>query len=55
MENEYKKEVKFSDFCEKCMYSELKDDGSEPCNTCLETGARFGSVKPEKFVEKEKK
>lgn len=53
MEDNYKF-VKFEEFCPKCEYRK-KSSTAEPCNTCLETGARIGTWVPTEFVESEEK
>lgn len=52
MDDFYGKEVKFSEFCPNCMWKEKEEDGSDPCESCLEVGARTGTVKPVNFKEK---
>lgn len=54
MDDFYEKEVKFKDFCCKCEFKEVLET-VEPCDSCLEIGAKVGSVVPEKFVEKIKR
>lgn len=44
--------VRFEDFCPKCEYKD-KSSTAEPCNTCLETGARPGTWVPTEFKEKD--
>lgn len=39
------KEVRFDRYCKLCQHKDLPEQ-MEPCNECLETGAREGSVKP---------
>ena len=47
------KEVRFDIYCATCKYQNLDVDqvdvtkSTEPCNTCLETGMREGTEKPE--------
>lgn len=43
--------VAFEKYCPKCKNQE-KSSTHEPCNTCLETGARIGTEVPEEFVER---
>lgn len=43
--------VAFDKYCPKCKYHD-KSSMQEPCNTCLETGARIGTEVPEEFVER---
>lgn len=52
MEDNYKF-VKFEDFCPRCKYKD-KSSTAEPCNTCLETGARLGTHEPTEFKEVKK-
>lgn len=40
--------VDFERWCPQCEHKDV-DAVDEPCNTCLETGARFGTEIPEKF------
>ena len=44
------KEVNFHDYCPKCKYVN-DSECSEPCDSCLEIGARVGSSVPEEFKE----
>lgn len=39
------KEVRFDKWCEKCKHHKV--ELGEPCETCLETGMREGTEKPE--------
>ena len=52
MDEFYQKEVKFSEFCPICVSKEKAEDGSDPCESCLEVGGRIGTVKPINFKEK---
>ena len=47
MESNYK-EVRFDIYCPACKYRRVMEI-DEPCNTCLETGAREGTEKPEQY------
>ena len=51
--NEYK-EVKFDEYCDHCMYSDLPED-SDVCNECLTNPVNLYSHKPVKYEEGEKK
>ncbi|MCI8992261.1 MAG: hypothetical protein HFG80_05960 [Eubacterium sp.] len=44
--------VDFEKYCETCKYVKKKEV-EDPCNECLEVGAREGSGKPERWEEKE--
>lgn len=46
--------VAFDKYCEKCKY-EKRSATNDPCNTCLETGARDGTEVPTEYKEKEDK
>ena len=46
------KEVDFNKYCETCKNKDLKEH-FDPCNDCLEVGAREGTEKPECWKEKE--
>ena len=50
MGDESNKEVRFDIYCPKCE-NKSKKDTDEPCNTCLETGMRFGTEKPDLYKE----
>lgn len=45
------KEVNFADFCMECKHFKTKDI-EDPCNDCLEVGAREGTEAP-LYFEKE--
>lgn len=45
--------VDFEKYCKTCKY-EKKKDTDNPCNECLDTCAREGTDKPERWREKEK-
>lgn len=45
--------VKFDVYCLKCKYNKL-DERLDPCNECLDYGAREGTEVPMKFEEKDK-
>lgn len=47
-----KKFTAYWDYCKQCVHKD-KDDTDEPCNTCLEVPARFGTKKPYKFKASE--
>ena len=47
-----KKFIAFEAYCKKCKHQDL-DGWKDPCNECLEVGAREGSQIPVKFEEKE--
>lgn len=49
-----KKFVAFEAYCTKCKHENLHGL-EDPCNECLEVGAREGTVEPLKFEEKEDK
>jgi len=49
-----KKEVAFHVYCKKCKYEKL-NGWKDPCNECLNIGAREGTVKPLMYEEKETK
>lgn len=51
MENKTK-EVRFDIWCNKCKYSDLKED-EDPCNECLSEPYNINSHKPTCFKEKE--
>lgn len=53
MENNFKI-VKFWHYCNHCKYADLPE-AKDPCNECLEIGAREGTEVPEKFEEAEVK
>lgn len=44
--------VDFERYCPQCKHEKVNVT-EEPCTTCLETGARKGTEKPELFKEKE--
>lgn len=44
--------VEFVKYCKNCKHMETSQV-DEPCNTCLEVGAREGTEVPEKFEERE--
>lgn len=46
--------VAFEAYCKKCKYEKI-DGWKDPCNECLEIGAREGTVEPLRFEEKEDK
>ena len=46
--------VMFEDFCPDCKHKDAKDY-EDPCNECLEYGAREGTYKPLHYEEKESK
>lgn len=48
MEQRGFKEVYFDSFCSQCMHKELEEK-FDPCNECLEYGAREGTHKPLHF------
>lgn len=45
--------VKYDVYCPKCKYEKL-DERLDPCNECLDYGAREGTDIPMKFEEKSK-
>ena len=45
--------VDFYKYCKRCIHGK-KDEVEEPCNSCLEIGAREGTSEPEYFKEKVK-
>ena len=45
--------VKFDVYCPKCKHEKL-DERLDPCNECLDYGAREGTEIPMKFEEKSK-
>jgi len=47
------KEVRFDKYCKRCKYSK-KSGSDEPCNTCMDTFAREGTIVPLKFKESAK-
>lgn len=48
--DESNKEVRFDIYCQKCTHYDTQDE-DEPCNTCLSTGVRYGTEKPELYEE----
>ena len=46
------KEVNFEEWCAKCRHEKL-DEKFDPCNECLDIGAREETHKPLYFVPKE--
>ena len=54
MEQRGYKEVYFDNFCATCENGEVNEH-FDPCNECLEYGAREGTHKPLHYKEKEKK
>ena len=54
MRENNEKEVNFHDFCPKCAFCDTSET-AEPCDSCLEIGAKEGSVVPENYVEKGEK
>lgn len=47
------KEVRFDNWCHKCIYFDVDDAaGGEPCNECLAETAREHTTKPLKCVLK---
>ena len=44
--------VKYDVYCPKCKYEKL-DERLDPCNECLDYGAREGTEIPMKFEEKD--
>lgn len=46
------KEVYFAEYCSKCKYKDL-DEKFDPCNECLDVGAREDTHKPLYFEPKE--
>lgn len=46
--NENLKEVRFDRYCKLCKHRDL-EESKDPCNECLETPMRDGSVKPEHY------
>lgn len=42
------KEVYFSEYCSKCRFKNIKEN-REPCDGCLEEGARIDSHRPINF------
>lgn len=51
MSGKFIHEVNFVGYCPKCEFKENKGH-MEPCNECLETPGRSGTMKPLKFKEK---
>lgn len=45
--------VDFENYCKTCEYEKKKETDS-PCNECLDTCAREGTYKPERWRKKEK-
>ena len=52
MEQNSDKEVYFSTYCDKCQYSDLKEE-EDPCYECLDNPVNTYSHKPVNFKEKE--
>ncbi len=52
--SEFMKEVKFEKFCNRCYYGRLPEF-YDPCNTCLDDGAREGTCVPTNFKKWDKK
>lgn len=50
MNGEGYKEVRFDQYCSKCMHKDMPG-GKSPCNECLSIPARLYSSKPENFEE----
>ena len=48
-----KKEVRYSEWCNKCKYGPL-EEWKDPCNECLTTPYNYDSHKPIKYKEAEK-
>lgn len=52
MTEENTKFVDFEKYCAACKHREL-DEYKDPCNQCLEIGARVGTDKPDNYISKE--
>ena len=44
--------VAFEEYCKRCKYED-RSSTADPCNECLETGAREGTAEPIEFKEKD--
>ena len=51
MDYQVYKEVKFDEYCKKCVHKKLKEHET-PCNECLNEPLNWNTHKPVKYEEK---